>query len=426
MTITVKDLKSIIADSVDAKLATRIADIEKQSREAFDSALKRGAIDLKAVFADFRGDENREQKQRDYRLGMDPLKGKGLDFARAVRAITQAKMRGSSARDVAARWQKEGYLGYGAVAEQLEGFEKRALEVGTFAGAGVLVPETLSGEFIELLYNRAVSTSLGARDFPFRGSISLGKMNSGASVGYVGEEANITPSQPSLGSLKLTGKKAAGLVALTNELLALPEAGADAMVRDDLLKAMALRRDLSFYRGTGAETQPKGVYSWTKAGNKFNQTGTTLAAKVADYLKLPQLVEEGNHDTTSAAYVMAIRTFFALASTLDSQGNFVFMPMLMAGNLFGYRFGKTQQIPTNLSGSNSEVYFGVHSEVLMGRDTARPLEVEAFPNGAYHNGSAVVAGISNDTTPVRIIESHDVAARHDNAFSILEAVTIAP
>ena len=47
------------------------------------------------------------------------------------------------------------------------------------------------------------------------------------------------------------------------------------------------------------------------------------------------------------------------------------------------------------------------------------------PNGAYFNGSAVVAGFSNDTSPMRIIESHDVAARHDNAFAIMDQVTLA-
>lgn len=424
MGITVQDLKSMIRDTVSSQLADRAIDADEQARGAFDAAMKRGDPEFLAKMRALVTGKGSEARA-DYSIGMDPLKGAGLDFARAVRAITHAKMRGGvAARDVAKKWHKEGFVGYAHVADQLEGFEARALELGTFTGAGVLVPETLSGEFIALLYNRAVSSQMGARDFAFRGSISLGKLNSGATVGYVGEEQNITPSQPGLGAVKLTGKKAAGLVALSNELLALPEAGADAMVRDDLLKAMALRRDLSFYRGTGSEVQPKGVYSWTKSANKFNQTGTALANKVADYLKLAQLVEEANHDTSSAAYVMAIRTFFGLAATLDGQGNFVFLPMLMAGNLFGYRVGKTQQIPTNLGGSNSEVYFGVHSEVLMGRDTSRPLEVEAMPNGAYHNGTQVVAGFSNDTSPIRIIESHDVAARYDNAFSVLEQVTI--
>jgi HK97 family phage major capsid protein len=121
---------------------------------------------------------------------------------------------------------------------------------------------------------------------------------------------------------------------------------------------------------------------------------------------------------------MAPRTFWGLAKLLDTNGSFVFMPMLMAGNLFGFRFAKTTQIPVNLSGSQSQVFFGVHSDVILGRDVSRPLEVETQVNGAYWNGSAVVAGFSNDTSPVRIIESHDVAARHDNTFALMEQVTL--
>ena len=422
MGITVKDLKSIIKDNVNAAIADRMADAAADAQAKF----KPENIDFAKLSRMLNG-PTREEKAANYRLGLDPLKGKGLGFARAVRAITHAKMNGlapAQATEVAKTWADRGFVGYAETAELLAS-EKRALEAGTLAGAGVLIPETLSGEFIELLYARTLASALGARDVEFTGSVSLGRLNQGVTVGYVGEEANITPGQPSTGAVKLTGKKAAALVAITNELLALPSVGADAMVRDDLLQAMALRRDLSFYRGTGTEVQPKGITNWIRAANRFNQTGVALAQVVADYAQLARLVDESNIPTEAAAYVMAPRTFWGLAKLLDSNGSFVFMPMLMAGNLFGFRFGKTTQIPTNLSGSQSEVYFGVHSDVVLGRDTSRPLQVEMQPNGAYFNGSAVVAGFSNDTSPMRIIESHDVAARHDNAFAIMDQVTLA-
>ncbi len=426
MSMTVKDLGKIIKDNVDAAIADKMLGAEQEARGAFDAAMKRGDPEFMAKVAKLASGQapTREDRLAQFRQGIDPRKGAGLAFARSVRAIAHAKRSGSKPQDIAGEWAKRGFQGYREVAEELSGFEKRALEAGTLSGAGVLIPEQMSAEFIELLYAATVATSLGARELDFQGSLTLGRLNSGATVGYVGEEQNITPSQPGVGAIKLTGKKAAGLVPITNELLAMPSVGADAMVRDDLLTAMGLRRDLSFYRGTGAETQPKGVQSWIKAGNKFNQTGTTLANVVADYCNLAKLVEESNIPMDSAAYVMAPRTFWGLAKLLDSNGNFVFMPMLMAGNLFGFRFAKTTQIPTNISGSQSQVFFGVHSDVILGRDSTRPLEVEVQPNGAYWNGSAVVAGFSNDTTPIRVIESHDVAARHDNSFALMEQVTL--
>lgn len=430
MGITVKDLKSIIKDTVSAELADKVIDAEKETRGLFDAALKRGDPEfmrkMRGLLTGAGDGTDKLAAARDYRMEMDPHKGKGLTFARAVRCATIAKQRNKDPKEIARDFAARGFVGYAHVADMLDEAEKmqRAMEAGTLSGAGVLIPEQLSSEFIELLYAMTVATQLGARDIGFRGSLTLGRMNSGATVSYVGEEQLITPSQPGVGSVKLTGKKAAGLVAITNELLALASPGADAIIRDDLLMAMALRRDLSFYRGTGAESQPKGVYLWTKTANHVNQTGTTLAAVVVDYLGLCRLVDESNVPMDSAAFVMAPRTFWGLAKLLDGQGQFVFMPMLMAGQLFGFKFGKTTQIPTNLAGSQSEVYFGVHGDVMLGRDESRPLEVEMQPNGAYHNGTAVVAGFSNDTTPIRIIESHDVAARHDNTFAILEQVTL--
>ncbi len=425
--ISVKDLGKIIKDNVDAAMADKMVGAEQEARAAFDAAMKRGDPEFMrkvAQLATGNGQPTREAKLSAYGAGLDPHKGKGLGFARAVRSIAHAKRSGAKAQDVAAEWAKRGHVGYRETADELAGFEKRALEAGTLAAAGVLIPEQMASEFIELLYAQTVATSLGARDLEFSGALTLGRLNASATVGYVGEEANITPSQPSVGAVKLTGKKAAGLVAITNELLGMPSVGADAMVRDDLLQAMALRRDLSFYRGTGAETQPKGVQSWVRPGSRFNQTGTTLAQVVGDYCQLARFVEESNIPSNDAAYVMTPRTFWGLAKLLDTNGSFVFMPMLMAGNLFGFRFAKTTQIPNNISGSQSQVFFGVHSDVILGRDISRPLEIEMQTNGAYWNGSAVVAGFSNDTTPIRIIESHDVAARHDNTFAIMDQVTL--
>jgi HK97 family phage major capsid protein len=431
--ITVKDLRGIIKDTVSKEMADRVIEIEKEARGHFEAAMKKADPAFMAQLRSMLtapgqaqpGSDDKLEAARNYRVETDPLKGKGLMFARAVRCETIAKVRGVQAKDVARELARQGNPGYTQLADLMDASEKtRSLSAGSLAGAGVLIAEQLSSEFIELLYAKAIATQLGARDLGFRGTLSMGRMNSGATVSYVGEEANIVPSQPGLGAVKLTGKKAAGLVAVTNELLNLASPGADAIIRDDLLMAMALRRDLSFYRGTGAETQPKGVYLWTKAANHVNQSGTTLAAVVSDYLGLCRLVEESNVPMESAGWAMAPRTFWGLAKLLDGNGNWVFLPMLMAGSLFGFKFGKTTQIPTNLSGSNSEVYFGVHSDVILGRDEGRPLEVEMQPNGAYHNGSAVVAGFSNDTTPIRIIESHDVAARHDNTFAVLEQVTL--
>lgn len=425
MGITVKDLKSIIKDSVSGAVADKMIDAETETRGLFDAAMKKGDPEFMAKFRALTSPTAKPttvDTARKYSVENDPHKGKGLAFARAIRCITLAKQAGVDPAAVARQFVQQGNPAYREVADVLG--QVRALEAGTLAGAGVLVPEVLSGEFIELLYAQTVATRLGARDLEFNGTLALGRLNASATVGYVGEEENITPSQPGVGSIKLTGKKAAGLVAITNDLLKLSSVGADAMVRDDLLMAMALRRDLSFYRGLGTDRQPKGVANWIVAGQKANQSGTTLTAVVADYVNLARLVDESNIPMDTAAYVMAPRTAWGLSKLIDGLGQFVFMPMIMAGSLFGFRFGKTTQIPTNLAGSQSEVYFGIHSDVILGRDISRPLEVEMQPNGAYFNGSAVVAGFSNDTTPIRIIESHDVAARHTNCFAMLEAVTL--
>jgi HK97 family phage major capsid protein len=301
--------------------------------------------------------------------------------------------------------------------------ELRAMSASSMTAGGALIPPELAAELVELLYARTVVMGLGARTMDFTSSINLGKINSGATVYYVGEAANITPSQPGFGELRMTGKKAAALVSVTNELLRNPSVGADTIVRDDLLQAMALRRDLSALRGTGDSGQPKGITKFINASNVFNSTGTTTAQKVADLTKAIRLVDESNVPLDSGGWCMSPRSKWSLFATLDANSNFVFAAQLAMGMLLGFPARSTTQVPNNLGGgSDSEVYFGAWNDLIIGFDKTTPMQVEAFPNGAYFDGAAVVSGISNDTTPIRLMEAHDVLARHDNTFARIDAV----
>lgn len=364
-----------------------------------------------------------------YGLRNDPLKGAGLGFVRMIKAQFAATVEKTTPERIAESWTRQGHTQYASVPEALKGQrdfaeKQRGMSEGAFAAGGsLLYPE--QGEFIELLYPQTLAYQLGARDMEFVKAQEMGKLNSGTTVSYVGEAANIVPSTPGTGVAKLTSKVAAGLVGLTNALLRNPSISADILVRDELLMRMALRRDLTFYRGTGTEFQPKGMTNWMKSTNKIAQTGTTLATKVTDLLGVLSAVDSQDVNTTAAAFAMNPRAKWGLASTLDGQGKFVFADMLARGELFGFRVGTTTQIPTNLGGgtNETEIYFGAHGDAILGRDSATPLAVELFPNGAFYDGSSVVSGISTDQSPIRIIEGHDVLLRHDVAFSMMTGVT---
>ena len=418
-TTTVADLKSMIRD----ELRSGLASVAVEAVEKADDAAKRATADG-APLAAIAKLAQQEAAKRRVDPANDALKGRGLAFTRAVKAMYVAKADSRDVESVVKGWVAQGHQQYADTVEDVRAVRmvnERALSEGNFTAGGALVPASV-GEFIELLYPATLAYALGANDLEFNRTIDLGRLNSGATTYYISEGSPITVSQPATGKIGLSAKKLGALVPMSNELLRNPSVTADMLVRNDLLQQIALRRDLSFFRGAGANGEPKGITNWITSANKNASAGTTLANKVADLIQAIRLVDESNVPLLSAGFAFSPRTKWSLASTLDSQGKFVFAEMLASGNLFGFKFGTTTQIPNNLSGSNSEVYFGAFNDAILGRDIGTQLAVEMFPNGTYFDGSAIQSGISNDQSVIRAIEAHDVALRHTNTFSMITGV----
>jgi HK97 family phage major capsid protein len=416
--VTLDDVRKLLKDELRAAIAERALESVDKAEEGAAKAketgrspleLARGAAD---VVEPPTGVEN------------DPLKGRGLGFIRQVRAAVVAKLEDVAPAQVAERWFKEGARHYGPVIERLQA-HRRGLSEGNFsAGGAFLTPE--QGEFIALLYPKTIAYLLGAVDLEIARSMDFGKMTSGVTASYVNETALVVPSQPGFGALRATTKKVMSLAIFSNELLRNPSVTVDLKVRDEMLKRIALKRDLSYFRGTGAETQPKGILNWIRSANKVSQTGTTLATAFADYVSLIQLVDGTDGNLDAAKWAMHPRTRWALAKLLDGNGNAVLGQMLAQGNLFGFPFATTSQIPTNLGGgtNESEVYFGDFSDTYLVRDSTTPLTVELFQNAAVHDGTSVISGISSDQSALRAMEAHDVLAQHDSTIAVLQAVTL--
>lgn len=415
--MTAEDIKKMIAEALGAPAAEKMIEAEEAGRAALHG--KSQAEQLATFAKSAPGDLHRGAVARG--MAHDPLKGKGTAFVRFAKAVALAKHAGRDPQSVA----KD--LGYGS--EISDAFSReaqatlKALSEGSFADGGVLVPEQISSDFIELLRARTAVLTMGASTLQFKGTMSIPRQTSAGSASYVGEMSNIPVSSPQAGEVRLSAKKLAALYVASNDLLRNPSAGAEALLRDDMIKVMALKKDLTVLRSVGGEYAPKGVRYWANSSNVNAITGTALANKVTDFGTMIRLVEESNVGLDRGGFILRPRTKWNLATTLDSQGNFVFMAAMMGGNLFGFPFATTTQVPANLGGGSNETecYFGQWSELIIGEDTA--MQVEAFPNGAYYDGSAIQSGISQDSTPLRALERHDVIVRNDTSFSVLTGVT---
>lgn len=332
----------------------------------------------------------------------------GLSVARMVRSLAAGK--GDPERAAA---HCERVYGDGEVA--------KALAAGVGSAGGFLVPERYSLELIEFLRPASVVRAMGARTVPLpQGNMTISKVIEGTSANYISENLDIPVTAAKFGAVKLTSKKLAGIVPISNDLIRFSSPSADEFVRDDLVKAVAQAEDGYFLRSDGTGAGPKGLRYWAPAANRLNVNATVNLTNVdVDLNKLILQLLNANVGMVRPGWIMSPRTYIYLLGLRDPNGNKAF-PELEQRRLKGYPVALTTQIPINLAVTNtneSEIYFADFADVVVGEVPG--ILIDASGEAAYHDGSGVVSAFSRDQTVVRIIMQNDLVLRHAESVAVL-------
>ncbi len=305
----------------------------------------------------------------------------------------------------------------------------KALEASTGSGGGFLVTPEVSADFIDLLTPRAVVRSFGSPVIPMSsGTITIPKLNAAAAAYYIGENKDAVKSQQSFGVKKLTARKLAVLVPISNDLLRRGGPKVSALVRNDALRSAALKEDVTFIRSQGTEFTPKGLRYLAAAANVLTANGTVNLANVtADLGNLILQLEESNVAFTNPGWILSPRDAMYLMTVRDGLGNYAFRGEMMTGKLWGYPFKKTTQIPRNLGsgGNESEVYLADFDDVAIGQTVGLEVAVSVEASYKDENGD-LVSAFSLDQTVMRLIMEHDLGLRHDESVAILTGTKWVP
>ncbi|WP_175663063.1 phage major capsid protein [Burkholderia ambifaria] len=339
---------------------------------------------------------------------------KGAKVARMVRALAAARGDAQLASKIAIE------RGFG---------EEVAMSLNTLSSSagGVLVPENLSSEVIELLRPKSVVRKLGARTLPFEnGNVTMPRLKGGAIVGYIGADSDMPATEQTFDDLKLSAKKMAALVPIANDLIkyAGVNPNVDQIVVGDLTAAIGAREDKAFIRDDGTANTPKGLRYWALANNVLKASdGSTLQKIETDLGKAILALENADANLTQPGWIMAPRTFRFLEGLRDGNGNKVY-PELANGMLKGYPVGKTTQVPINLgeTGKESEIYFTDFGDVFIGEEET--LEIDYSKEATYKDGDGnVISAFQRDQTLIRVIAKNDFGPRHVESISVLSGVT---
>jgi HK97 family phage major capsid protein len=336
----------------------------------------------------------------------------------------------------------------------------KALLAGVGASGGFIVPPDYVAEIIELLRPQAVVRASGPRALPMpRGTMRLPSQTSAASASYGAEDRPIAASQQKLGAIVASYKKLTALVPISNDLMRYADPAADAFVRDDLVKVVALREDLAFMLGDGTQDTPRGFISfangfalggstgvvgtsgvwssianstWAVGGNFITSNPTyTLATAASELGGAINRLDTANVPDMKRIWFMHPRSYNYLNNVQNSLGVYVYRDELTRGTLLGYPFKKSTQIPINIwdtTGTNKDCSFiflvEMTDALLLDSMT---LELAVSREGSYVDVNAVLQSVfQNDETLIRAIEEHDFQMRHDASIAVIQGVRYAP
>ncbi|WP_313315276.1 phage major capsid protein [Stutzerimonas nitrititolerans] len=333
----------------------------------------------------------------------------GTKMAQMVRLLAAAQ----GNQQAAAQMAKDGNFGADV---------HMALSTVTPGAGGVLVPTNFASDVIEALRPTSVLRKMGVTSLPLNnGNLTMPRITGNTVVTYIGTEQDIPLTGMTFGDTKLSAKKAAALVPVSNDLLRMSGVNprVDGLVANDLTVSMGLSEDLHFIRADGSGVLPKGLRHWAIAQHVLPAPVDPNLTAIDLFLGgLMLRIETANVMMSSCGWLMHPRTLRWLQSLRDGNGNKAY-PEIDQNLLKGYPVGLSNQIPVNLGddGNESEIYFVNFADMMIGEDM--DLVIDFSKEAAYKDGAGnMVSAFQRDQTLVRVIAKHDFGPRHVECITV--------
>lgn len=269
---------------------------------------------------------------------------------------------------------------------------------GAQTGSYLVGTDFMAGSFIDLLRPRTTIMRLARTMGGLVGNVEIPKQTGGATAYWIGEGDDANETTPTIGQLGLTPKTVAAYTDITRRLLMQSTPDAEAIVRGDLVAAIAQAIDYAGYYGTGTSNQPLGLANYTGIN------AVDFAAANPTYAELVQMETEiaaDNADVNNMAYVLNARgrgaakttPKFASGSSVADAG-VIWEP---GNTLNGYRAEVTNQV------QDGDVFFGNFADLVVGMWGGLDMTVD--PYSLSKSGGLRIVVFQDVDFAVRRVES---------------------
>ncbi len=269
-------------------------------------------------------------------------------------------------QEIVRRSQEFGGLGYEAAGFQVpcnarlrmgstaqaERRMTRDMQATQFNAGGAFVPTQLMVPIIELLRNRLILEKAGMTSMAgLQGNFVIPRQEAAATAFVVSEIAALTASQQILGQIALTPHRVGATQDYSKQFVMQSTPDAEAFMRDDLFKVIALAWDRLGIFGTGAASEPTGILSQPGIGS-IVFAGAVSYGKVVDMetaIRSANVTDPLCYISTSSSKGAMKKVAEALtgATTVGGSENAIWKGRGDAGEVNGWPAYDSQQIPNN-------------------------------------------------------------------------------
>lgn len=280
---------------------------------------------------------------RGHVITVKPNVPKGTAFTRYVMALAAGRGSRMEAAMFAKRWEAS----TPEVAQVLNAAVTAGTTTDSDWAAPLVVYQNMASEFIELLRPATIIGRIpGLRRVPF--NITMPRTTQGTSVGWVGQGSPKLVSEMKFDQVSLGMAKAAGIVALAEELVRSSNPSAEDIVRTDLRDTMAEFLDEQFLNPSVAEVANVSPAAVTFGVTPQPSTGNTYADLVTDVKAVFADFTAANIGRAGMVVIMSETQAQALAMMLNALGLRSLPDISMAGGtLFGIPVITSENVPLN-------------------------------------------------------------------------------
>jgi len=400
---------------MDAVKAEAARTASKETAEMFRLAASHNKRDLaeKAVaaghsLAEFRGQlldaiGNKPLDTQD--VGLTTKEVRKFSLMTAIRAMANPTDRRAQEE---ARFEFEA----SAAAQRANGIEARGLmiptdvmrtwakrDLNTTDDSALIAQDFRGGDFIDVLRNASSVMQAGATMLSgLKGNVTIPKKTAASSAGWISTEGGAaSESEFTDGSVTMTPKTLGAFTDLTRLMMMQSSPDIEALVRDDLSRAIALAIDLGALQGSGSSGQPTGIknVSGVNKPSSFAAVNPTFAEVVA----LETFVAEDNALLGNLAYILPAGMYGALKTTAKASGQGLFVVEQPGNTINGYRAIVSNQV------TSGDLFFGNFADLLIGMYGG--LDILVDPYSASSTGNV----------RIRAMQTVDVAVRNAVSFA---------